>query len=167
MRLNVFFFLLLLTGFATAHPLERYQRMMARSPFAPASEAPAAPEATEGFAKDFVLTGVVRMGEGAYITVSSRDKSRQFSLSGDAVYQGISIAGIQWSDHAGGTKVTLKRGGEYGVIGFDEAAIRAAPTPAPVAQSAAQNPRPRTRATGTAASPPRPRVIRSLPTNTQ
>ena len=117
-----------------AQPFERYAPMLARSPFALATEpAPAAPADTAGFAKDLVLTGAVRMGSGEYVTIASRDQSQRFGLMAGETYNGITLVSIAWSEAAGKTRATLKRGTEYAVICFDEAAVRsgpAAPTPA-------------------------------------
>lgn len=103
-----------------AFPLERYQPLMARSPFSLATEG--APQVgASGFARDLVLTGVVRLNGGEFVTVVSRDQSVRFGLMRGESRNGISIAGVAWSDVAGKTRVTLRRGDEYGVIGFDEA----------------------------------------------
>lgn len=103
-------------------PVDRYQPMIARSPFSLATES-VAPAANAGFARDWVLTGVVRLDGGEFITVVSRDLSQRFALMRGDSFNGITIAGVAWSDTAGKTRVTLKRGTEYGVVGFDEAAL--------------------------------------------
>ena len=109
-----------------AEPIARYQAIIDHSPFALATQSAPPPPAADaaGFAKDLVLTGVVRLAAGEYVTISSRDQSQRFGLSRQDTYNGISIANVAWADGIGKTKVTLKRGSEYGVIGFDEALLR-------------------------------------------
>ena len=110
-----------------AVPLERYQRMLARSPFALASAAVAVPAPvvdTAGFARDLFLTGIARMGGGEYLSIATRDQTQHFGLMTGESYNEITVVSVAWSDEVGKTKATLKRGNEYGVIGFDEAAMR-------------------------------------------
>ena len=109
-----------------AEPIERYQAMIDRTPFALATQsAPVAPLAdTAGFAKDLVLTGIVRLSQGEYISLASRDFSQRFGFATGESYNGISVVSVAWAEGIGKTKVTLKRGTEYGVVGFDEAVMR-------------------------------------------
>jgi len=112
--------------------LERYQAMLEHSPFAVASQAPAAPVAAAGFAKDLVLTGAARLGDGDFVTITTRDQTQRFSIKSGETYNGISVVSVAWSDAVGKTKVTLQCGSEFGVIGFDEALLHsAAPAGAP------------------------------------
>ncbi|MEI6561756.1 MAG: hypothetical protein WCO68_06705 [Verrucomicrobiota bacterium] len=118
-----------------AMPLERYQMLIERSPFAVATET-APPPAVDvaGFAKDLVLTGAARLSSGEYyITISSKDQNQaqRFGLKSGETYNGISVVSVAWSDAIGKTKVTLKNGNEFGVIGFDEAVINTAAAPPP------------------------------------
>ena len=107
-----------------ALPFERYAAMIERSPFAVASQAAPPPPVVEvpGFAKDLVVTGAVRLPNGEYITLASRDQKQRFGLrTGETSASGISIVSVAWSEAVGKTKVTLKCGSEFGVVGFDEA----------------------------------------------
>ena len=117
-----------------SEPIKRYQDMVERSPFALATETapPPAPD-LPGFAKDLVLTGAVRLNKGEYITIISRDQTQRFCLTSGEPYNGISLVNVTWSDVVGKTKATLKRGSEYGVIGFDEANARSGPVATPAA----------------------------------
>ncbi|XHR27283.1 MAG: hypothetical protein ACFUZC_15200 [Chthoniobacteraceae bacterium] len=110
-----------------AEPISRYQAMIERSPFALATEtAPPIPAPENaGFTKDLVLTGAVRLNGGRYITVESKDHNQRFSLKNGESYNEISLVSVAWSDAAGKTKATLKKGSEFGIIGFDDAAARA------------------------------------------
>lgn len=107
--------------------IERYASMIEHPPFAVATQAATPPPAVEvpGFAKDLVLTGAVRLNGSEYITFASRDQSQRFGLkTGDKTPDGIFVVSVAWSDVIGKTKVTLKRGNEFGVIAFDEAVGR-------------------------------------------
>lgn len=182
------FFLLALSCVARAsekaplvEPLSRYQAMIERSPFALATEGAPVPAATDnaGFTKDLVLTGAVRLSNGEYITIASKDQTQRFGLMTGETYNGITIASVTWSDAVGKTKVTLKRGTEYGTISFDEAAARGGAAGATPAEGTPPVP-----GNGQAALPPgmispnasqspapnfgnpairRPRIIRSIP----
>ena len=112
-----------------AMPIERYTNMIEHPPFALASQAAPQPAVVDaaGFAKDLVLTGAVRLQSGEYITFASRDQTQRFGLKTGETSNGIAVVSVAWSDVIGKTKVTLKRGNEFGVICFDEAAARAAP----------------------------------------
>ncbi|MEI8234475.1 MAG: hypothetical protein WCH57_07280 [Verrucomicrobiota bacterium] len=131
-------------GPAAAEPFARYEAMLAHSPFAPPSEsAPADNRA--GFAKDLLLTGVVRFNGGAYVLLASRDQSLRLALKTGETANGLAIAGIAWSETPGKTRVTLRRGDEIGVVGFDEAAASAPPVASnapPDAAAAQAAPRP-------------------------
>jgi hypothetical protein len=115
-------------GLPVATPLDRYQPMLDQSPFALATQAATPPPVTDndGFAKDLVLIGVARLTAGEFVSISSRDQTQRFALSSGESYNGITVASVAWSDAMGKTKVTLKKGSEYGVIGFDEALLAAA-----------------------------------------
>lgn len=117
-----------------ATPLERYQPMLDQSPFALATQAATPPPVTdnEGFAKDLVLAGVARLSAGEFVSITTRDQTQRFALSTGESYNGITVASVAWSDAVGKTKVTLKKGSEYGVIGFDEALLAAASKAAPL-----------------------------------
>jgi len=122
------------TELPKAVAIDRYQTMIERSPFALATQsAPVRPVAdVPGFAKDLVLTGAVRLASGEYVTLASRDgQSQRFGLRTGETYNDIAMVSVAWSDAVGKTTVTLKRGNEFGVVGFDEAAVRSGPTGPP------------------------------------
>jgi len=112
----------------TATPLDRYQPMLDQSPFALATQAATPPPVTDvaGFSKDLILTGIARLSEGEFVSIATRDQTQHFALSTGESYNGITVASVAWSDAVGKTKVTIKKGSEYGVIGFDEALLAAA-----------------------------------------
>lgn len=105
-------------------PLDRYQLMLDKPLFALATQAappPPPPVETAAFSKDLVLTGVARLASGEFVSIVSRDQTQRFGLMTGDSYNGITVASVAWSDAVGKTKVTLKQGSEFGVIGFDEA----------------------------------------------
>ena len=138
-----------------ATPLERYQPMLDKSPFALATQAATPPPVTDtaGFSKDLILIGISRLRGGQFVSIASRDQSQHFSLSNGDSYNGITVASVDWSDAVGKTKVTLKQGSEYGVVCFDEALLAASASGGRTA-GATQTPTP----PGNAGKPPLPGV---------
>ncbi len=146
--------LLLLAAAAAAHaqeapalpapvPMERYEPLVAHSPFAPATAAaPAPPPKVESasFAKDFYLTGMARMGATSVVTLFSRDKQKRYSLAVGESIDGLTLASVEWAETTGQGKATLKKGEEFGIVGFDEAAMKQAPPPAAPAPQQPQAP---------------------------
>lgn len=106
--------------------LARYQAMIEKSPFAPATPPPPPVQveaAQPSFAETLYVTGVAKLGDTDFVTISSRDQQNRFSLTpGQKNSDGIELASVEWTAEPGKTKVTLKKGTEFGVIGFDEAA---------------------------------------------
>ncbi len=77
------------------------------------------------FAADLYVTGVARIGDTDLVTISSRDKTRRFSVfSGETnPREGIEIISVDWSDTVGGSKVSVKKGSEYATLVFDQAEL--------------------------------------------
>lgn len=122
-----------------AFPSSRYNAMLEQSPFALATPtaAPAAP--TASFASNLVLTGLALMldaggVEQPYASLKSRDQTQQFSLFGtEPNNDGIAIVSWELSQEVGKSKVTLRKGNEYGTVEYNQMEIQA---PAPAAQAA-------------------------------
>lgn len=115
-------------------PLERYDALIRHSPFAlataAATPAPVKEEAAS-FARDYYVVGMAQMGEKPFVTISSRDRQRRFSLFvGETSASGITLSSVEWLPEVGKSRVTLKQGAEFGVVSFDEAAMKPAPPPA-------------------------------------
>ncbi len=117
-----------------AVPLSRYQAMIDKSPFAPATAAPAPVVEAPSFAKDFYITGMAQFGSKPFVTVSSRDNQKRFSLVEGQSFEGMTLTSVEWAPEVGKSKITLKKGSEFGVIGFDEAAMQPAAAPVPQPQ---------------------------------
>lgn len=114
---------------------DRYVQMVSKSPFALAT--PVTPTvATPPFAANLYVTGIAKIGDADFVSISSRDQqATKFSLfSGETGQNDISLVGIEWSEQIGKSKVTLKKGSEFAVLEFDQIALQQqAPTqPIPV-----------------------------------
>jgi hypothetical protein len=120
---------------------DRYSKMMDQSPFAIAS-AVAAPAATPDFAKDLYIANAARSQDGDLVTIASTaDHNFKKYLTTKEPVDGYSIAGIEWSDKVGGTKVTISKDGNFATLTFNQAllsqaspggGVGARPLPAPV-----------------------------------
>jgi len=133
------------TGLPQALELSRYQALMEKSPFAPATPQATPPPVVEtpSFARDYYITGIAQMGEKPFVTFASKDKQTFFSLCVGESFQGLTLTNVEWRPELGKSTATLERAGESGVVGFDEVAIHEAPvvqaTPTPVPQAEAAN----------------------------
>ncbi len=106
-------------------PASRYEAMIQEAPFAVATAAEPV-VAAPSFAAELYVTGVARIGDNDLVTLSSRDKTKHFSLSsGEAGpnTEGIEIVQVDWSDSIGGTKVSVKKAGEFATLEFDRAEL--------------------------------------------
>jgi hypothetical protein len=102
----------------------RYQAMLDRSPFAIATAA-AAPAPTPNFAKDLYVANAARSKDGDLVTIaSSADKNFKKYLKTNQAQDGYNIAGIEWSDKVGATKVTISKDGQTATLTFNEALLR-------------------------------------------
>lgn len=107
-----------------AAPLSRYQPMLDRSPFAVATAAAPAPPPAANFAKDLYVANAAHASDCDRVTVaSSTDKNFKLYLTSCEPVDGYSIAGIEWSERVGATKVTLSKDGQFAPIGFNEALL--------------------------------------------
>jgi|GEM_PF-2023864 len=123
-------------------PLSRYQEMIEKSPFAPATAAPAPTVEAPSFAKEYYITGMAQLGGKPFVTLSSRDQQKRLALFEGSSAEGITLASVEWASEVGKSKATLKKGSEFGVVSFDEAAMQPAPIPTPVPQQAQAAPFP-------------------------
>jgi hypothetical protein len=114
-----------------AFPTGRYDSVRAHCPFAVATaEAPPAP-VEANFASNWFVSGVGRSGDNDYVTIKSRDQSKNFSLYGmNDEFDGVRLASVNWSELVGKTTVVLKKGTETAKLEFNEQEIHAAPAAA-------------------------------------
>jgi len=106
-------------------PAARYEQMVKKSPFALAT--PVVPvAATPGYAANLYVTGIAKIGNADFVSISSRDQQSKFSLlSGEVGADDISLVSVEWSEQIGKSKVTIKKGAEFAVLEFDQAAMQA------------------------------------------
>jgi len=105
-------------------PADRYASMIGRSPFSLAT--PKAEPVGPTFAANLYVAGIGKQGNIDVVSIASRDsKQRTFTLYGEGdSYQGIVLIGVQWADEVGASRVTIKKGGTTGSIGFNEQVIK-------------------------------------------
>jgi len=130
----------------TPWPITRYEKMIRKSPFAPATAAPSAAP-TPSFAANLYVSGLAKIGDRDFVSISSRDQTSKFSLfAGETNSQDIQLVSVQWADAVGKSKVTVKKGTEFGVLEYDQALIQKAaqaiPTVPGMQPGLAQPPRP-------------------------
>ena len=120
-----------------AMPNDRYDLMIARSPFSVAT--PEVEPSAPSFAEKLFVMGIAKLGSEDMVTISSRGTTdRPFTLVGtEDAFEGISLVSVEWSDEVGKSRVTLKKGSEVGVIQFNEAVIKT-----PIAVTPASGKRP-------------------------
>ena len=98
---------------------------------------PAAPQAS--FAARWFVSGIARIGSEDFVTIKSRDLSKQFSLYGNReAVDGVELASVTWSDSVGKSTVVLRKGTETAKLESNEAELHAAAPPA--AKPPARNP---------------------------
>jgi hypothetical protein len=117
-------------------PSSRYDKMIDASPFALATKAEAPVDKGPG---PFVHLNVATIAQFKdpdgktrdVVTFKSRADQSTFTLEGNEPNkEGYQIAGIEWSDRVGKTKVTLKKGTEFGTVEFDQANVTGPAQPA-------------------------------------
>ena len=117
-------------------PPARYDGMRKKSPFAPATAAATSVPAP-GFAIDWYVSGLAKIGDKDFVTIQSRDGQKRFSLwTGETGPEGITLNKIDWAPEITKSKVVVKKGAEIASLEFDQAAAaRVAPAiPAALSQ---------------------------------
>ncbi len=106
---------------------DRYSAMLEKSPFAIAT-AVALPAAKPDFAKDLYVANAAHSPDGDLVTIaSSSDHNFKRYLTTKEPVDGYSIAGIEWSDRVGETKVTIGKHGQFATITFNQALMSQSP----------------------------------------
>jgi hypothetical protein len=106
---------------------DRYSAMLEKSPFAIAT-AVALPAAKPDFAKDLYVANAAHSPDGDLVTIaSSSDHNFKKYLTTKEPVDGYSIAGIEWSDRVGETKVTIGKDGQFATITFNQALMSQSP----------------------------------------
>jgi hypothetical protein len=117
-------------------PAGRYAAMREKSPFVLATRDEPTTAAQGTFASNWYVDGMGRLGDDAFVTIKSRDKTVQFTLFGHEAHpeHHVSVASVNWSDTIGQSSVVLQKGTETAKLEFNQALLRgtvdAAPTTA-------------------------------------
>jgi hypothetical protein len=109
-----------------AWPASRYEKLMARSPFALATPAQPGSGPQASFAMNWYVSGIGRLHGQDFVTIESRDLAQRFSLFGHEPNAGVMLSSIEWSDRVGKSMVTIKKGNETATLEFNEAAVQGA-----------------------------------------
>jgi len=117
---------------------DRYESLRVRSPFVVAT-AVAGPVSQASFAANWYVGGVARLGDDYFVTIQSRDLSKQFSLVSGQEVDGVMLASVNWSDFVGKSTVILRKGTETAKLEFNETQLHG---PATTASTAAASPAP-------------------------
>lgn len=113
----------------TMYPPERYEALIARSPFALATPV-AAPVAVadKSYAEGWYVSGLAQFEGKDFVTVKSRDLSVQFSLFGtEANENGVALQKVDWSPAIGRSTVTIVKDGQAAKLEFNQAETASAP----------------------------------------
>ena len=103
----------------------RYQKMFAHSPFAPPTgPVIAAPLVPGGLWTDkLAVTAIMQYGSKYIATVLDRDSSQTFLVTSDKVNdRNMMLSNVQWNNKVDHTRVTIRRGTEFGQVAFDPSA---------------------------------------------
>jgi hypothetical protein len=121
-------------------PLGKYDALIQRSPFAPATAPPAPP--APGFAENLFVNGLARIGSRDIVMVYDQQQATTFTLAtGQKNDRGISIASVEWAKKVGNSKVTVRKGDQFAVLQFDTAKLKPSePQGAPQAAPGQYNP---------------------------
>lgn len=118
-----------------SQPISRYQKIIDDSPFRkPTDSAPVVtpPPKQPGFAEDLFVGGVMTLGDKNVVQIVQRSDSQRFAIAtGEDNPQGLTLVNVQFGDGYQQTRVTVKKGAEFGVLMFDQNAIASRPA-APV-----------------------------------
>ena len=149
-------------------PAKRYEKLAGHSPFAPpsAGPAPAAPAATPppgpSWSDNLTVTSLMQSGTVYTATVIQKDTSERYLIRSDAEDRehGLILASVRWAEKPESTKVTMRKGTQFGEVHFDPNATAAGPgTGAPVGPGGrlgATNPTANFRPPPSAQAPPAP-----------
>lgn len=142
-----------------AFPAERYEALIARSPFALATPvAPPPVEPDKSFADGWFIGSVARFEGKDFVTVKARDLSTTFTLFGEEPTNGVVLKKVDWSSAIGRSTATIEKDGQIAKLEFNQAELQSAAAPVPMPGGA---PRPggpvgKTPSAGVRPSVPRP-----------
>ena len=114
----------------TMFPAERYELLIAKSPFALATPpAPVAAPPEKNFADGWYVSGLAQLDGKDFVTIKSRDLAVQFSLCGEAARDGVTLQKVDWSPAVGRSTVTILKDGQTAKLEFNQADLQAGSAP--------------------------------------
>ena len=107
----------------------RYERITEDWPFSIETPLVPTPVKPDGPFTALRVGGIAKTIENGkeqiFVAISSKDNRFSFSLFGsEKGHDDICVAGVDWKDEIGKSRVTLKKENVTGIIGFDEVAIK-------------------------------------------
>jgi hypothetical protein len=120
-----------------AFPASRYAKLGAHSPFSPPTAAAAVPMTTAapaGSWADKLSVALLMEQGGKYVaTVVDRDSAEHFLVTSDGGNdKNMTLSSVQWGDKPNQTRVTIRKGTEFGQVAFDPNATAASSAAAPM-----------------------------------
>jgi hypothetical protein len=117
-----------------AYPPERYEVLIAKSPFALATPIAAPPPPPDkSFADGWYVSGLARLDGKDFVTIKARDLSAQFQLFGEDPTNGVSLKKVDWSSSIGRSTVTIEKDGQTAKLEFNQAELQSPAGGAPPA----------------------------------
>ncbi len=114
-----------------AFPAERYEVMVAKSPFALATPpAPVAAAPEKNFADGWFVSGLAQLDGKDFVTIKSRDLGVQLSLFGSDPRDGVTLQKVEWSPAIGRSTVTIAKDGQTAKLEFNQAELQTTAAPA-------------------------------------
>lgn len=115
-----------------SYPAERYEALIAKSPFALATPVAAPPPPPDkSFADGWYVSGLARLDGKDFVTIKARDLSAQFQLFGEEPTNGVALKKVEWSSSIGRSKVTIEKDGQSATLEFNQAELQAPTAGAP------------------------------------
>lgn len=124
----------------SSSPLDRYQEMIRKSPFAPATPT-VEPVAAVSFASEFYVSSLAKIGEKDVVTVRPTDPSKPSItlVSGEEESaSGMTLLGVEWAEPVNNSRVNVGKGSEKGTLKFDQNIVTQKVAAAPPVQPPAQ-----------------------------
>lgn len=129
-----------------AYPIERYESLLASSPFSLATPEVAPPPAEppkpkESFADNLVLVGMGAIGDDQFVTVMDKKSNQTRIISFTPDEEGIKLLSMSMTQDPLKASAVLQKGDEQARVQFDSALLAAAaPQPASPSPARSANP---------------------------
>ncbi len=109
----------------------RYEKLAAHSPFSPPTAAPVAapPPVVAAGPKPFekyTMIGLGQQGNDFKVTLLNKETTERFRVSTkEEGPDGLMVASVEWAKDPSQMKVTLRKGTDFGVVGYDPGSVSA------------------------------------------